>query len=248
VANVPDDLLVAELRDLADRLDVPPPGDHRAAVRARLAEVPAANARRRRLRRWLAAAAAVVVGTVAAVPPARTAVADAVTGLFRFAGVEVREEPGPRGLPTTASPLPELRSAGLDEARRVARFPVRVPARLGVPEEVTVADPGPDGAPRVVTLVYSGGSVRLDQLDGPLDIGFVKQDPDAQWTQVPGAGVALWFPGPHAVTYRDRTGMDRVATARLAAPTLVWQVGDVTYRLEGVRSLDEAAAIAGSMR
>jgi len=236
-----DDDLAAELRALGTLLATPEPPDVRAAVRARLEAPP----KPRRVV-WLAAAAALLVAAIVIVPQSRAAVANAVSSVLRFAGVEVhRGQPHIQPLP---SPVPSTRSTGLDEARRQAKFPVTVPARLGVPEEVQVADPAPDGAPRVVTLLYRHGTVRLDEFDGDLDVGFVKTqpDPDLQWTDVKGRD-ALWMPRPHAVAYVDRFGVRHEETARLAGPTLVWSDGRVSYRLEGVPALSEAVAIAASL-
>jgi hypothetical protein len=144
--------------------------------------------------------------------------------------------------------LPSTRSTGLDEARRQARFPVTVPARLGVPDEVLTADPAPDGAPRVVSLLYRNGPIRLDEFDGDLDPGFIKTQagPDTEWTSVKG-NFALWLPHPHAVVYVDRAGIRHEETARLAGTTLIWSDGRVSYRLEGVPTMAEAVAIAASM-
>jgi len=241
---VPDheDALVAELRALGDELDVGRAADQRAAVRARLTRpFPA----RRRVRRWILAGAAALVGAVAVVAPARAAVVDAVDGLLRIAGIEVRDEPSTGGLPATPSPLPSLRTADLDEARRVALFPVRVPAELGAPEQVTLADPDAGGAPRVVTMAFRGGAVRFDQFDGVLSPVFLKMAGDAEWVQVGTGGI--WLRGPHPVTYVGRDGTERVETARLAAPTLIWADAGVTYRIEGVRTLAEARRIADSL-
>jgi hypothetical protein len=256
---VADDRLAAELRALADRLDVGPAPDVRAAVRARL-EAPTVDRRRpawRRparpaARRWLAAAAAAVVLAVAVlvIPPARAAVASAVTGILRFAGVEIHRTPhgAPPTLPPTPSPLPSIRSAALDQARRVARFPVGVPVSLGAPEQVQLADPGPDGAPRVVTLLYRGGTLRLDEFDGTLDVAFSKQidDPGMKFVDI-GQDYGIWLSRSHPVEYVDRYGVRHTETARLAGPTLVWARASVTYRLEGAGSLDDALAIARSI-
>jgi hypothetical protein len=239
MADPRDDLLIAELRGLGARLEVPPPPDVRAAVRSRLLARPR--------RRWRAIAAAVAVALlIAVVPPARAAVAHAVTGLLNFAGVRVRHgTPAPAASP---SPLPSLRSAGLDNARRMAHFPVRVPVKLGVPEQVQLADPAPDGAPRVVTLIYGGGAIRLDEFDGQLDQLFLKTQagPDASWVEVRGSP-GLWFKAPHAVAYIDRQGVTHEETSRLAGPTLIWTDGTVTYRLEGFATLDTALAVALSI-
>jgi len=244
VSEPREDALVAELRSLADWLEVPEPRDQRAAVRARL--LAPARPVGRRLRRWLAGLVAAAVCTVVAVPPARATVTDAVAGLLRLAGVEVRREPVPPGVPATAQPVPSTRSTDLTQARRLARFTVRVPTELGEPDRVTLSDPDEGGAPRVVTLLYDGGKVRLDQFDGTLDTSFAKTAPDARWSQVDDRP-AIWLPGPHAVTYVDRAGVPRTETARLAGPTLIWAGQEAAYRLEGIDTLARARQIAASL-
>ncbi len=242
MADPRDELLAAELRRLGALLEVPPPPDVRAAVRARLLARP----RPRPRWRWRAVAAAVAVAIlVAVVPPARAAVGHAVTGLLNFAGVRVsRGQPAPAVSP---APLPSARAMPLDEARRLARFPVRVPARLGPPDQVQVADPAPDGAPRVVSLLYRGGTVRLDEFDGRLDVVFFKTQADeGTWVAVRG-DAGMWFAKPHALEYVDRGGTTHHETARLTGPTLIWTDGTVTYRLEGFASLEEATEVAQSV-
>ncbi|MGX6603525.1 hypothetical protein ACWKSP_15485 [Micromonosporaceae bacterium Da 78-11] len=238
-----DDDLVAELRALDAWLSVPEPADQRAAVRSRLAS-PAP--RRRRWRLVVAAGVAAVAGTIGAVAPARAAVVDGLDGLLRIAGIEIRHEAAPHALPTAPSPLPSLQAAGLAEAERAARFDVRVPTALGPPEQVLTADPDDTGAPRVVTLVYRGGTVRLDQFDGAAWT-FLKTTAQGEGVQVGADGWGVWLPAPHAVTYLGRDGVERTATARLATATLIWVDGEVTYRLEGLGSLAEAKSIAGSL-
>ena len=257
---MPDDLddLALELRALATHLDVGEPADQRAAVRARLAEPGPAGPPvrwwtgwRQRTgplsgRRLILAGVAALIVVVAGVAPARAAVADAVGGLLRLAGIEVLREPDPGGLPARPSPLPSVRTAALDEARRTALFPVRVPAALGAPEQVQVGDPDPAGAPRVVTLLYRGGAVRLDEFDGTVTPFFFKTAPEARWADLGGAD-GIWLPAPHPVTYVGRDGEKHTETARLAGPTLIWTDGEVTYRLEGVAGLAEARTIALSL-
>jgi hypothetical protein len=238
-----DDALVAELRALGAWLDVPEPADQRTAIRSRLSR---RHPARRHARRWIVAAVAALVGTVTVVAPARAAVVDAVGGLLRVAGIEVRRAPPPGSLPSRPAPLPSIRTAGLDQARAAALFPVRVPASLGTPEQVVLADPDANGAPRVVTMTYRDGAVRFDQFDGRLDPAFLKSAPDARWTEI-GASTAIWLPGPHPVTYVDRDGVERTGTARLAAPTLIWATDAVTYRLEGFTTLEEAREAALSL-
>jgi hypothetical protein len=142
--------------------------------------------------------------------------------------------------------LPSRRSAALEEARRIAPFPVKVPAKLGTPEQVTLADQSAAGVPRVVEFGYRGGTVLFDQFDGTVSPVWMKQAPDAEWVYF-GADVALWLAAPHSLTYVDRDGVERTATTRLAGPTLVWQSGAVTYRLEGLPTKQEAVEVARSV-
>ncbi|MDG4757812.1 hypothetical protein [Micromonospora sp. WMMD710] len=230
--------LERELRDLSTWLDTPAAPDVTVRVRARLAGP------RRRWRVYAAAALAALL--VAVLPPARAAVADAVGGLLRFAGVSIAPSSGrPAGTP---SPLPSQRTAAIAEAQRGVRFPIRVPARLGPPEQVLVADPDPTGGHRVATLLYRGGALRIDAFDGRLNLAFHKETsrPDAEWVQVDG-DFAVWVGSPHVLSYVDRSGRVHRETARLAASTLIWQDGDVSYRLEGDLGKLEAIEIAESM-
>ncbi|TDB81866.1 hypothetical protein [Micromonospora sp. KC721] len=236
------DDLERELRDLSAWLETPDPPEVVTRVRARLA------APKRRRWRYLVAVVSTAL-VVAALPPGRAALADAVAGLLRFAGITISTS-SPPALPTgSPSPLPAQRPAGFDEAQRAVRFPIRVPAKLGPPEQVLVADPDSTGSHRVATLLYRGGALRLDAFDGRLDGVFFKQagGPGTQWVQV-GEEPAIWIGGPHPVSYVDRDGAVRVESARLAAATLVWQDAGVTYRLEGQLTAAEAVGIAASLR
>ncbi|PZG01744.1 hypothetical protein [Micromonospora deserti] len=237
------DDLERELHDLSAWLETPEAPDVTARVRTRLA----APARIRRRWRYYVAAALVAL-LVALLPPGRAAVADAVTGLLRFAGIVIATSPAPAPPTGTPSPLPSQRPAALDEAQRKVRFPIRLPAKLGQPEQVLVADVDDTGTYRVVTLLYRGGALRVDAFDGHLDPVFQKQasGPGADWVQV-NDDVAVWIGGPHGLTYVDRSGQTRVETARLAASTLIWQDAGVSYRLEGDITKLEAIDIASSL-
>ncbi|MCR6487476.1 hypothetical protein M8542_32080 [Amycolatopsis sp. OK19-0408] len=244
-----DDRLAAALRDLGDRLDVPPAPDVREAVLARLATPPR---RRPVLPRWATVAAALVLAFAIAVTVS-PAVRATVTDLLRFAGIELREEPGPaireQGL------LPGERSVDLGEARHLAAFPISVPAALGYPDDVRVADE----PTRVVSLLYQAGpgrppatagpvALRLDEFDGQLGPAFEKFLSMAGGQAVDVDGVpAIWVDRPHELLYIDRTGEWHHETARLSAQTLVWQRGAVTFRLEGAFTLSDALRIAATV-
>ncbi|WP_328477697.1 hypothetical protein OHA21_25165 [Actinoplanes sp. NBC_00393] len=241
------DELIDELRSLGRALAVPEAVDQRSAVRARLAQ----PARRPRLRLFLAAAAAALIATVTLVAPARAAVVEVVSDLLRVAGIEVRRELPAGALPATPSPLPSTRTADLVEAERAAGFPVLAPELLGPPEEVLLADPDAQGRPRVVTLIYRGGTVRFDQFSGGLDPIFIKMTPNTEWVpELAGTShAALWLPEPHPLTYIGTDGVKRDETARLAGPTLIWETPQpVTYRLEGFATREEAVRVALSVR
>lgn len=241
---MPDEDLIAELRGLASHLDLPEAADQRAMVRQRLSRP---VRRRRRVRLWIASVVAAVAATIAAVAPARAAVVDVVNDLLRVAGIETTDREA-TPLPTRPSPLPSGRTATLDEVRKIALFPVRVPAALGEPESIVLADPDAAGAPRVVTLLYRGGAVRVDEFDGRAEVNFLKTVRGAQYVDLGPGTMGAWLPEPHEVTYVGRDGVTRTETARLATPTLIWIDGTVTYRLEGLTTLGEARQAALSLR
>ena len=59
---------------------------------------------------------------------------------------------------------------------------------------------------------------------------------------------AWWVAGgDHFFFYRDAQGHIVDSTLRLASPTLIWEEGGVTYRVEGAPSLAEAARVAESL-
>jgi hypothetical protein len=227
-----------ELRALGARLAVPDPPDVRAAVRARIDGRPALL-RSRTARRAVAVVIA-LAAMLAITPQGRAVVAE----LISFAGVDIHQ--GSDEAPVVPpSPLPGQEAVGLEVARDRAGFPVGVPARLGVPDRVLVAD-----SARVVSLLYGTGpaAVRLDEFDGRLDPVFDKTISFEATSVDVGAGSGWWLPAPHVLRYVDREGVVHSETARLAARTLIWESGGVTYRLEGHLTRAEAVAIAASVR
>lgn len=197
-----------------------------------------------KLRTRLGVAAVLVLAVLAAllIPPSRQALADVVNQILRLAGVQV--EIGQPSLPKApASPLPSTSVVGLAEARRQAGFTVVAPAPLGPPETVTVSDRDQAGRPRVVSLIYRDGTVRLDVFDGTLDETYLKVSPEVRMDSA-GGFLTVWLPYPHDLIYRARDGTLRTETTRTAGPTLLWQRGPVTYRLEGIADHDQALAIA----
>jgi hypothetical protein len=129
-------------------LEVPPASDLTAAVRQRLdgqavrrrrIRGPGIGAHHRRLawRAALVVMVAVLAGLIA-VPQGRAV----VISVLRFAGVELRQEPGPARSPGRSASLPGERRMPLEQARHQVSFPILVPAALARPGEVVVSDRG----------------------------------------------------------------------------------------------------------
>jgi len=222
--------LDAALRELGRHVEFPPTPDIAAAIRGRL-ERPSL------WRRPVAIALAVLVvalGAVLAVPPARTAILDWL-GLRGVSIVRVDELP-----PTPATERLDLgRHVTLEEARSTAPW-------------LLVPDDKPDsvyiGRGTISLLWGTPDRVRLllTEFRGE---AFIEKliEPDARVERVsvdgkPGA----WLEQPHVVIFKDLRGRIRENTGRLAGKTLLWQHGEVTLRLEGELSKEEALRIARS--
>ena len=242
----------SELRAVGRELDVPPARDLTAAVRHRLEGRAVrrrrgiAALRRRPLRRAVLVVVAAFLAVLIATPQGRAA----ISHVFRFAGVELRQGPGPARSPVSTASTPSLpgqQSMTLEQARRQVSFPILVPAALGRPAEVVVSDGG-----RVVSLIYRWtpyGLVRMDEFAGHVDqIYFEKLVYIGGVTQVKVNGTeGLWIKGPHDLVYITSDGTPADASARLTTGnTLIWSTRQVALRLEGTLSQKAALAIADS--
>jgi hypothetical protein len=221
--------------------------------------VDALGARRlggRRSRRPVAVAAAVLaVAAVvtASIPRARHAVADRL-GLR---GVDVRVVPtaptdsgGSGPDPDTTAPRPAPAELGrpttLAQAAAGWEAPLLVPPEP--PTGVFV-----DDATHEVHLVLDGG-VLLSQFPNARPIYEKLIDAGATLATVSLEGErALWISGPAHIVVRREVPVDGEGDVveldtRRAGNTLVWEHGDVTVRIEGLATLDEALALARSLR
>jgi hypothetical protein len=62
-------------------------------------------------------------------------------------------------------------------------------------------------------------------------------------------GPGVYLSGaPHEVLFQTQTGQVQRDRVRLAGNVLLWQQGSLTIRIEGIRSLRQALALARSMR
>jgi hypothetical protein len=260
------DDLERQLAELGRHLAVPPAPDLVYGVKQRIAaeQTDGGLPARQPASTWLpwwrrsrvvqAATALVLVFAVLllASPQVRAAVAD----VLRVAGLDIHREPAPmQPKPGQLPTLPGERVVSLDEARKAADFDIQVPAALGPPDEVRLADGEP---PRVVTLAYRAApgrpdpdpatqvAVRIDEFAGTISPIYEKYGAEDAEPLLVGGALAIWVPHPHTLVYVDRSGHIRQEAARMAAQTLIWQVGTTTLRMEGELTKSDAIAIARS--
>lgn len=223
---------------LGDEIDFPPTPALSVAVERAVALAPA---RRRRLRPLALALAIVLVaalGLLALSPGARSAFLElfhlrgaTVSRVEELPEVELVERAELLGVPVT-----------LAAARRQAGFEL---ADLGEPDEVYLRGDG------LVTFVY--GSIErprllLSQVRGRVWDGFVKKV-GARGTSIEEVEIegerGLFVSGePHFVMYLDSAFRIQEERAYLAGTTLLWNRGDVLFRLEADVELAEALELA----
>ncbi|MGH3089742.1 MAG: hypothetical protein ACRDSJ_20865 [Rubrobacteraceae bacterium] len=264
----PDPELENALRKLGERLQDAPTPDVSDEIVRRLQQRKVETDERRRTSalRWLRVAATVLTLTLFATlllsvsPSARTAVAD----WLGVAGIKIEF------LPWT--PAPEISSVGdgldlgkqltLEEARRRADFEVLVPntAELKIPDSVYLKERsvgsqvylvyGPH--PNVPRAAETGVGLLISEFRGSARVGqYMKSvGPDTTIEQLEVNGErGFWLEGsPRLFAYQEPDGRFVEEKARLAANTLIWDRGDITLRLEGNVSKEEALRIADSMR
>ena len=255
-------VLVAVGRDLA----FPEVPDLAPAVLRRLEEQPAPVSERRLIslpglfrkpgRRVALALAAVLL-----------LAGGAVAGGLLVRGVRILVEPEgstPPPSPTATGPLGRTLFLGeqstLAQARGQVEFDVAIPTAAGLSEPVVYVDDDPPGGR--ISLVYPAGpglpeteetgvGMLVMEFRARIDRPFLEKVVHAaeriQEVEVAGAP-GYWVEGEHTVIYLDERGQPVEERARLAGNTLLWQVGEVTFRLESALSMEEAIRIAESMR
>jgi hypothetical protein len=218
------------------------------------------------LRNWqrraaaLGLALALVAAVVLGVEPVRTTVAH----WLGVRGVEVRPVQTLPPVPTrTAVPPGAPLGAGLnigepvslETARSRAGFTVLLPAELGPPDAVWLYKT--KGAQNTaVTLVYrprpglpesgqSGVGLLVTEVAGTIDSRlfgkFIGPDTTLLPVTVGGHDQGYWIGGMHDIVYAAPGGGFDYDTVRLAGPTLLFEHGSTTIRIEG--NLDQASAV-----
>ena len=210
----------------------------------------------------LALIVAVLGGTLVFSPSARRAVA----GWLGLRGVKIVVTPAPT---ITPSVTPSL-GTGLDLGKRVTLaqaqagvpFRILVPTELGPPDEVYLrtgfienevillyrARPGLPAGP------FTGAGLLLAEFQARIDTEFIEKKivfegaTDLEAVTV-GGDPGYWIAGaPHFILYFDSQGRQAPDQTRLAGNVLLWQHGEVTFRIEADIGKDQALRIAGSAR
>ena len=246
------------LRKVASSAVYPETPDLWPSLRPRLASTESIPARAR-LRRVavLAALALALVGGLLTAPKARAAIFRVLRiGVVRVFFEPVTPIPGPvTPLPmATPGPTPVLRPPldlrglmTLTEAEEALGFPLPLPAYppgLGKPDLVfSQSVEGP-----LAILVWldaqdpSKARLALHVL-GPETFAGKSESRVVQETDV-GGNDALWLEGSHFLLLRNGSMALR---SLVTGNVLLWSEGDLTYRLETDRPLEEAVRIAESL-
>jgi hypothetical protein len=257
--------LEKRLADLGQQVAFPPTPPLAAMVRPLLSRPPRRPVfSRPRMILAAAAAAAVLLTVVLGVPPVRTAIAHwlGIQGVVISPVTSLAPMPTPHTTVSPSGPGSNLslgQRSTLETARQTAAFPVVLPQALGSPDAVYErSDLGP-----VVTIVYgprgglppshlTGVGLLITEFRGATDPMLIQKFVGPETTVTPvtvDGGSGFWLDrAPHQLAYLLPGGGFAADTLRLAGPTLVFERGDVTIRLEGNLTETQALAIAHSLR
>jgi hypothetical protein len=199
-----------------------------------------------------------LVALVLAVSPGARA---AVTGWFHIRGVEITRVPPGRPAPSPVGTTLQLgHRTTLAAAQKQIRFSIGLPRyrTIGRPDDIYIGGP----LPGQVALVYrarvgvpaaptTGVALLITEFRADLAVGILKKlafmGTRIENTSVAGAQ-GVWLSGtPHFFGYAMPDGSVVTEPLRLAGNTLLWQRGDVTYRIEGQVPKDIAVRIASSI-
>jgi len=260
-SRIPDVELERALRILGSRYPYPPTPNLASRVRGRITARSVAPPRRVGLwrdPRRLALVAAVLLVLLGAAALANPTTRDAIAHFFHVRGVIVNRVPSPLPSPSPITPLNLGRRATLEQAQSSVTFTIAVPSAVGAPDAVYVDSGIPGGEvalayrprPGVPLVRQTGLGLLITEFRGDLIPGFITKEvgpgTTTEETSVNG-DAAWWIAGePHTIVVQV-AGQDQPETLRLAANTLVWEHGGVTYRIESGLSKVDAMAIASDL-
>lgn len=234
-----------KIRETAVAFPYPPTPDLAEGVSARLA-VRQRVAPRRSLA-WAIALLLLLSAALFSVPQVRATVAE----MFRLGAITFVERPQPTPPPVTTATLPPLTDRilasltplSLAKARDQLAAPLRLPAYpadLGLPDDVYASG---ETAVFLWRDSIQPDAVRLSLYHIGAEDFATKAVEMVQATAVNGRE-AFWVAGPHFFRLADGRYEPWLF---VEGRVLIWWNGDVTYRLEGAASMDEAIRIAESL-
>jgi hypothetical protein len=244
--------LERQLRELAPAIEWPATPNLAPAVRRRIEAEPARRFARPGRRGLVIAFAVLVVavGAVMAVPSARTAVLE----WLGLRGVTVERV---ETLPTVPDEQPDELGVGelvtADEAGDLAGFPLPDAdgTPLGEPDEIRYTPAVGNGQVAYIWRDEDGQiATLLTVFRAGIDEAFIEKMVDASgdFEQVEVDGQSgIWVEGLHFFMYVLPSGEGLNETARLSRDALLWEHGDLLYRLEGDLTLAQAQAIADDL-
>jgi hypothetical protein len=235
------DELEQQLLALGPRLELPPAPNLVPAVLARLPE-----RRPRRARpagRTIAitlAAALVLAGAAMAVPATR----HAILHVLGLRGVSIERVPRLPPVPAgTGRRLGLGKQIPLAHARHAASFTALLPAH---PSAAYLDHDVPGGRISLLT-----GKTLIIEFRGtaiPFILKLIGPGTRVKRLDVNSGPGAYLYGAPHEVIFQQSTGQIQTDRIRLAGNVLIWQQGPLTLRIEGTHTLQQALALAHSMR
>jgi Domain of unknown function (DUF4367) len=246
----------SRLQALAKEFQYPPTPSVAGAVLTRLQKQTPGPQRSRQLA-WALIMIIVLLAGLMFVPPVRAAVLEFIQiGIVRiFPDLEPSPIPTietPMPTPTQSALIPILETLGgkttLESARNIVDFPIQLPTYpvdLGEPDYVFVQDAGG----WMVILVWRNPQ-EPDQVQMSLHLiepgswTIEKYHPETiTETEVNGSR-AIWTAGEYPLLLRNN---DIEFRRLIAGHVLLWEINEITYRLETDLSLEEAIKIAESI-
>jgi hypothetical protein len=194
----------------------------------------------------VALALVAALGVSIAIPASRGALAD----FFNIGHVRVDKSPPAGSTPPALSPASFAEPSTLAQARAATDFPLRLPTRDGValePNAVYVQKADVSGVVYAVILSYDAYDLYETSaglfgkgLPDPALLKEIEFDGrDAYWIEE-GGHIAESYDAQGRLVVESRRTVDRA--------TLLWEDGEVGYRLETSLSQDEALDVARSLR
>jgi len=259
--RITDVELERALRDLGPRYPYPPTPNLASRVRRRITVQPVAPSRRLELwrdPRRLALVAAVLVVLLGAAAVANPATRDAIAHFFHVRGVIVNREASPLPSFSPVTPLNLGQRTTLSDAQSTVSFTIAVPTELGAPDAVYVDKDVPGGAvalaygprPGIPLVKQTELGVLVTEFRGDLIPGFLTKEvgPSTTLEETSVNGDPGWWVAgePHYVITRIG-GTDYPVQLRMAANTLIWERGGVTYRIESGLSKADTFKIAAGL-